>query len=878
MLPVANLALIAGLLMQFGIEDVTNPTDMLKKLNELSKEVDRIHNETGVSKEELEAFFNTTLPCMQRILKRDIERGVSPDATLRSLTNDCLYADRKCYADDNAASIFWGMQLCAFIFQIIISFSHRRKRLYMNCCKGHPGLVIPVNMLDGYENRVGVALAFGLTITQCYYVLFSDYNKIFGTKIGAEIRALPSYASVFIKILCAIFISQMAYPFFVCQKLKNRIVGAVNGVFLCVLWLSLEIQKIYVNVTTCWEFWEKSGFGKKYGLLSILYDIPLYICLVLLLIKFIMVLVSTIKIRRKKLKIGVKFNWFKQDDTDWKNEYVYLHVKNLLKSCERDENDGINFNGEDSDEENDVKIKRIVEVKVREKLYTYRPEFKYSTRMVASIVVAVLVIYMLLVTAVTLGYVLFIKYWKKIFTAKVIKVISAKTSFSEGLVDDYIKSVSAAWWLGIATAFIFSLIVSTNSMTWYRKHIMKLRKGERTFLPKTLRSRNSVGDNAGSLMAASMKFAGFQVGYAAWGFILLSLLLFLCYYVLITQLIIPMKRGENSLSINIFIKVWPTLLITIAMMVVQKVMAVTCFLLNKDSLAVNNRRVFHLVSYLFFYFNIFLGMFSCLLRIIYGIIFGVVFIQRLQKSTLPRTLEEKDPGFYSYLGYILLEHQHANPVLHCFARLLLESRNKDFVEGERYVTTTDYKSIGTKFLSNVLEVDQVDSLKKESIKMKRARTRWHLAYVLLKNPSIQRDRRSELKVNKPRNLVKLIRNADEVNFPFVVYTGVDDGKVDVKMCDKRRRHSSSDGHCSDNSTSDDEKNNSVDEDVSCSSADCVVNDENCDKPDDDGDAECANNNFHQFVVVEENEQKSSNFDEHDEKINPTLNFVAESYA
>lgn len=33
----------------------------------------------------------------------------------------------------------------------------------------------------------------------------------------------------------------------------------------------------------------------------------------------------------------------------------------------------INFNGEDSDEENDVKIKRIVEVKVREKLYTYRP-------------------------------------------------------------------------------------------------------------------------------------------------------------------------------------------------------------------------------------------------------------------------------------------------------------------------------------------------------------------------------------------------------------------------------------------------------------------------------------------------------------------------
>lgn len=34
---------------------------------------------------------------------------------------------------------------------------------------------------------------------------------------------------------------------------------------------------------------------------------------------------------------------------------------------------------------------------------------------------------------------------------------------------------------------------------------MKLRKGERTFLPKTLRSRNSVGDNAGSLMVRILK-------------------------------------------------------------------------------------------------------------------------------------------------------------------------------------------------------------------------------------------------------------------------------------------------------------------------------------------------------------------------------------
>ena len=34
-------------------------------------------------------------------------------------------------------------------------------------------------------------------------------------------------------------------------------------------------------------------------------------------------------------------------------------------------------------------------------------------------------------------------------------------------------------------------------------------------------------------------------------------------------------------------------------------------------------------------------------------------------------------GYTSYLGYILLEHQHANPVIQCFTRLLMESVRKE---------------------------------------------------------------------------------------------------------------------------------------------------------------------------------------------------------
>ena len=38
-------------------------------------------------------------------------------------------------------------------------------------------------------------------------------------------------------------------------------------------------------------------------------------------------------------------------------------------------------------------------------------------------------------------------------------------------------------------------------------------------------------------------------------------------------------------------------------------------------------------------------------------------------------------GFLTYLGYLLLENQHANPVLQCFLRLLLEMQGKQ-LQGE----------------------------------------------------------------------------------------------------------------------------------------------------------------------------------------------------
>ena len=56
------------------------------------------------------------------------------------------------------------------------------------------------------------------------------------------------------------------------------------------------------------------------------------------------------------------------------------------------------------------------------------------------------------------------------------------------------------------------------------------------------------------------------------------------------------------------------------------------------------RRVFFVVVYFMFFYNIFLGLVSCLLRIIKAMALGTLFLPRLDHSTLPRKFQWFDPG------------------------------------------------------------------------------------------------------------------------------------------------------------------------------------------------------------------------------------------
>ena len=55
-------------------------------------------------------------------------------------------------------------------------------------------------------------------------------------------------------------------------------------------------------------------------------------------------------------------------------------------------------------------------------------------------------------------------------------------------------------------------------------------------------------------------------------------------------------------------------------------------------------RLFSIMSYFLFFFNILVGLFSGFLRITLGIVLGVVFLARIDRSTLMQGFQRLDRG------------------------------------------------------------------------------------------------------------------------------------------------------------------------------------------------------------------------------------------
>jgi len=157
---------------------------------------------------------------------------------------------------------------------------------------------------------------------------------------------------------------------------------------------------------------------------------------------------------------------------------------------------------------------------------------------------------------------------------------------------------------------------------------------------------------------------------------------------------------------------------------------------------------------------------SCLLRIIKGVIVGVVFLERVQKSILPRSFEKMDPGYFAYIGYILTEHSHANPVLCVFFYLLRKHAKATTRALNVSLNNMFHKEVDEYSLNDfTFGEEKCSTAPQKRSRWRIIRNRWNLAYTLVNNPSLAEFRKQNLSKDDEEGTCCEVKEAEDEVLP-----------------------------------------------------------------------------------------------------------------
>ncbi|CAL1530291.1 unnamed protein product, partial [Lymnaea stagnalis] len=270
--------------------------------------------------------------------------------------------------------------------------------------------------------------------------------------------------------------------------------------------------------------------------------------------------------------------------------------------------------------------------------------------------------------------------------------------------------------IGGIVVYVVSFVFSYLLNIIFRANLFALYKGDFSGIPPPMTQ------GAVSLCVGCIKFAGFQVGYILWGYIL-SLIVFFLIALILGSIITLLTNAVVDWLVNKVLQIW--------FVHISKLLARYAFLQGDGAhLRLDNRRLFFIFTYFMFFYNIFLGLVSCLLRIIKAAVVGTLFLCRLDRSTLPRNWESFDPGFNTYQGYIHMEAAHTNPTVNVFIRLLKSLSQSRKSSGQSSGVSLEMTNLGS---YNQLETDGESG---EGTTNLAARFNWHVAYTLLLNPGV----------------------------------------------------------------------------------------------------------------------------------------------
>ncbi|CAB3983554.1 Hypothetical predicted protein [Paramuricea clavata] len=257
----------------------------------------------------------------------------------------------------------------------------------------------------------------------------------------------------------------------------------------------------------------------------------------------------------------------------------------------------------------------------------------------------------------------------------------------------------------VLAAAIFAVILCVISLIRFlenhKNNMLRMFKGDKSFIPRTI----SVSQ---FMIGKGLRYHSFQIGYFLWGYVLLSILfsvIFIFFYSLsiriVQNLVVGWLKGGGVL-----------LAVALLTYLCLLIIAATIFRdydFPKNVISINNRNVYLVFSYFWFFVGLPMGVFSAISRILRTMVVGALMLPRIDHSVMPDGFQRFDRGFNAYICYLHVQTAYRSPVLRVFCQILSDETRHN---RERKWTCSA-----------------------------QARARWFLALTLARNPQLASNRK-----------------------------------------------------------------------------------------------------------------------------------------
>ncbi|XP_068607128.1 STRA6-like [Brachionichthys hirsutus] len=557
----------------------------------------------------------------------------------------------------------------------VLSFLQKRtKRLAIDhrlpVLGGRFAIVVPLDTIGSLRNRWSYGFAYG-AVSSSVLLLFSESYVPF---------YLPPWARATVYLVGALEVGLVYFPFFACLSTPFRAYGAVLGILYSLFWIT----------TMVWDAFTCPG-GKIMGKYQkIIVQWPCILSLIFLLGRFIYMLVKAVRIH---LQLDV------EEPGELMHQHQVQHVRNLLKKAP-------------------VNSKPLSWFQRR--VYESDPCFKFPDRIIGTAIISLIGLYTATLADYSLSNMAFhqVEGWKNALEQL---VISCNQSEALGAMiphlEEFIEVARKSWLATTIFASVNSVAYSFHILACYRKHLKRLWRGQKGFIPERFHKHR-----AAVSVASITRYSGWQIAFTLWGYLIVHFVYFLVALTFAYALVLPIKNGKALIMLSNLGIILLTIGLVIGLMIFQVGLVHIFFLQDKISptdehkpLALNNRKAFHCFNYFFFFYNVVMGISNCIMRLLLSIVTGTWLVSRIDRTIMQRGYEAMDAGYSTWVGMIFTDHHHNNPVMVCFCQLLVSNTH------ERHAA-----SLYATF-SNAASESRVSNP---------ARRRWKLFYTLLRNPHL----------------------------------------------------------------------------------------------------------------------------------------------